>query len=151
MKLILLILLAVVVVNILVLVVQNNREPELGLTDGRLQPLGKKPNAVSTRAADEARRVQPWPMKADRDATRRAILAAVEQYGGGEVVADEGDYIRVRFTTPRLRFHDDAEFLLDAGEGVVHFRSASRAGHSDMGLNRQRFERLTELYGDSGV
>lgn len=130
---------------------QNSRAPSLGVDNGRLKPLGNRPNAVSTQADDVARRVKPWPFKETREATMAAIIRAVEAYGGAQIKTRDDHYLYVVFTTPLMKFHDDAEFHLDADEQVVHFRSSSRAGYSDRGLNRQRFERLTELYRDADV
>ncbi|MFG1497204.1 DUF1499 domain-containing protein [Saccharospirillum sp. HFRX-1] len=146
-----LVLVALIALNILTIIVQNNRVPELGHDNGKLKPLSKKPNAVSTQADDEERRVRPWPFKADQAATRAAILAAVKAYGGAEVITEQDDYIYVVFTTAKMHFHDDVEFYLDSEAQQVHFRSASRAGYSDMGLNRQRYEQLTELYAQAEV
>lgn len=146
-----LVVLALLALNILTIVIQNSRAPELGHDNGKLKPLSKKPNAVSTQAEDEERRVRPWPFKSDLASTRAAIVEAVKAYGGAEIVTEQDDYLYVIFTTEKMRFHDDAEFYLDAEEQQVHFRSASRAGYSDMGLNRQRYERLTELYSQAGV
>ena len=52
----------------------------------------------------------------------------------------------VIFITPVMRFRDDVEFLLDEEAQVVHVRSASRVGHSDMGLNRRRYEAIRQHY-----
>jgi uncharacterized protein (DUF1499 family) len=41
-----------------------------------------------------------------------------------------------------LRFVDDVEFLLVPAERVIHVRSASRVGYSDLGTNRKRVEAL---------
>ncbi|MDB2448712.1 DUF1499 domain-containing protein [bacterium] len=145
------VVLVLLALNALLIAVQNNKAPALGHNKGELKPLSNKPNAVSTQAVDEERRVRPWPFKSDLATTRAAILEAVNSYGGAEVVTEQDDYIYVVFTTAKLHFHDDAEFYLDSEAGQVHFRSASRAGYSDMGLNRKRYEALTELYTQAGV
>ncbi len=127
---------------------QNSQVPQLGHTGGQLAPLGGNPNGVSTQASDADAVVDPWPFKADQTTTMQAIKQAVATYSGAEaeLVQEEADYLRVVFVTRTMRFRDDAEFYLNADTREVHFRSASRAGKSDMGLNRQRHERLTELY-----
>jgi uncharacterized protein (DUF1499 family) len=127
---------------------QNSTLPELGHTDGLLTPLSGNPNGVSTQTTDEAALILPWQFKADQATTMQAIKNAVAAYDGAEaeIVREEADYLRVVFITPKMRFRDDAEFYLNADTREVHFRSASRAGKSDLGLNRQRYERLTELY-----
>ena len=45
-----------------------------------------------------------------------------------------------------FRFIDDVDFLLDEKEGVIHFRSASRVGYSDLGANRKRMERIRKAF-----
>lgn len=140
------ILVALVVIKVGMIIWQNTRVPTLGQESGQLQPLGSKPNGVSTQTDDRAKRVEPWPFGADLASTQAAVRTAVQAYGGGEFVTEDGPYLRVLFTTPRLRFHDDAEFYLDEASQQVHFRSESRSGYSDMGLNRKRFEALSEHY-----
>jgi uncharacterized protein (DUF1499 family) len=58
-----------------------------------------------------------------------------------EVVTDNGNYLYATFTTPLMKYVDDTEFLF-MGDGIVHVRSASRVGHSDLGANAERIERL---------
>lgn len=125
---------------------QNSQIPELGLSKGQFTPLGNNPNGVSTQASDPAKRVPTWPFKQDQAATMQAIKNAVAAHGGAEPVSENSDYLRVVFVSAKMRFRDDAEFYLDADSQTVHFRSASRAGKSDLGVNRQRYEKLTELY-----
>jgi len=44
------------------------------------------------------------------------------------------------------RFVDDVEFYLDETARVVHFRSASRMGYYDFGMNRRRMKEISEQY-----
>jgi uncharacterized protein (DUF1499 family) len=57
-------------------------------------------------------------------------------------VTRESGYLYAQSTTPLMRFTDDLEFWLDAEKGVIHVRSASRLGESDLGANRQRVETI---------
>jgi uncharacterized protein (DUF1499 family) len=41
-----------------------------------------------------------------------------------------------------MGFVDDVEFYLDADAKVIHVRSASRLGQSDLGVNRKRIETI---------
>ena len=41
-----------------------------------------------------------------------------------------------------FRFTDDVEFYVDNTAKVIHFRSASRVGRGDMGVNRKRMDKL---------
>ena len=126
---------------------QNAQVPNLGVNNGKLAEISSKPNNVSSQTDDENKKVATMPFKNNQSETMVAIKKAVEQFGGGKIEKESDDYLYIIFTTSLMKYHDDVEFWLDAKNGVVHFRSASRAGHSDMGLNRQRWEKLNELYG----
>ena len=55
------------------------------------------------------------------------------------------EFLHIEFTSKIFRFIDDVEFYFDE-PGVIHFRSASRIGHSDMGVNRDRMEEIERLF-----
>ena len=57
-------------------------------------------------------------------------------------------YVHVECRSWLLAFIDDVEFVLDEPTGVIHFRSASRVGHSDAGVNRQRMEDFRRAFED---
>lgn len=125
---------------------QNSQVPELGHVNGQLKPLSANPNGVSTHTDDPSKQVAPWPFKEDLATTMAAIRHTLNQVEGAEIVEDQSNYLRVVFVTPLMRYRDDAEFYLDEASQQVHFRSASRAGKSDLGLNRERFDKLTAIY-----
>jgi uncharacterized protein (DUF1499 family) len=56
------------------------------------------------------------------------------------IVEEQPGYLRVESSSRLIGFVDDVEFLVDAEHHVVHVRSASRMGYSDLGVNRQRVE-----------
>lgn len=145
----LLVLLVLVVAAIVSLYVQNNRVPELGVVDGKLKPLSSKPNCVSTQAEDESKRVATLAMKKDLESTRNAIFAAIESFGGAEIQTTTEDYIYAVFVTPTVKYRDDVEFWIDTQAKEVHYRSSSRAGYGDGGLNRQRYNALAAAYNQS--
>lgn len=128
------------------LYVQNSREPELGVSQGKLKPLGLRPNDVSSLSNIPTKYVSPLPFKATPEKTLLALKEAVFAYGGAEIKSETNDYLHVVFTTPVLRFRDDTEFYLDQTTQHVQVRSASRAGWSDTGLNRRRYQELARHY-----
>ncbi|MDF1694090.1 MAG: DUF1499 domain-containing protein [Zhongshania sp.] len=127
-------------------IIQGNQVPELGVQNGKLAAISNKPNNVSSQTDDPAKKVATLPFKASQTATLSALKAAVASYGGGKIVTESDDYLYVVFTTSLMRYRDDVEFWLDAKNQQVHYRSASRAGYSDLGLNRERYNKLAELY-----
>lgn len=125
---------------------QNAQVPTLGVSNGLLQPVSNKPNNVSTQSDDPEKKVATLPAKATLADTMQALVNTVTSYGNVEIKKQTEDYLYVVFTTQLMKYHDDAEFWIDTAANDVHFRSASRAGVSDMGLNRKRYEKLAELY-----
>lgn len=111
-----------------------------GLTDGQLHPCGTKPNAVCSQAqADSVYAIAPLPNKP------LVIVKPLLVQLGGVITAEEGGYVAVEFKSALFGFVDDVELLIDETEDVLHVRSASRVGYSDMGVNRQRVEALRTL------
>jgi len=51
--------------------------------------------------------------------------------------SSEDGCIHCELSSPLFRFVNNVEFLLNTDESVIHFRSASRVGHYDFGLNRR--------------
>lgn len=122
---------------------------DLGLRDGRLKPPSPTPNSVSSQAdlwpehpQREQARIAPLPLRGDGAATMARLRAVIEGMDGARLVEQRPDYLYVRFTTRWMRYVDDAEFWLDPMAGVVQVRSASRLGHSDLGVNRGRIETI---------
>lgn len=58
------------------------------------------------------------------------------------MIKDEKNYIHAVFKTGGMKFKDDAEFYFDERNKLIHFRSASRVGYSDIGLNRKRYNKI---------
>jgi len=61
------------------------------------------------------------------------------------LVTEKENYLHYEFTSFIFRFVDDVEFLIDADQQQVDFRSASRVGHSDLGANAKRMRKITSL------
>ena len=118
----------------------------LGVNDGKLAPMPKSPNAVSSQTANQAMKVDALPFVGDIRGTHQQILNCLQSTGGNKVQQDDSDYIYTVFVTPLMRFKDDVEFYLDEAAQQVHFRSASRVGYSDMGTNRKRYEAFKAAY-----
>jgi len=62
------------------------------------------------------------------------------------IINTDSDYIYAEFRTPLLNLIDDVEFYFDSENGLIHFRSASRLGYSDLGVNRERMNVIIEAF-----
>ena len=121
----------------------------LGVTNGRLKPPSNTPNSVSSQTSlypDHAQfsyaAMQPLAVQGDGTVTMRKIAALLQGMPRTTLVKDEPDYLYAQCSTPLLKFADDVEFRLDIPAGLIHFRSASRLGRKDFGVNRARIETI---------
>lgn len=58
-----------------------------------------------------------------------------------EVIKETKDYIHATYTSTFFKFVDDVEFFFPTDQ-TIHFRSASRTGYSDLGVNKRRMTRI---------
>lgn len=111
-----------------------------------LKPCPSSPNCVSSLSEDANHRVPPLSWTGDfaqaKARLRRAVLAA----GDAAFVVEADRYWHLEFRSRWFRFVDDVEFLFDPARGLIHVRSASRVGHSDLGVNRKRVEKIRSLF-----
>lgn len=124
------------------LVLLSWRRPALGPVEGRLRPCGRAPNCVCSQSFDVEHHIDPLPVCGDPAEALQRLRTVMDALPHTSLVEARDGYLRYEFATPLLRYVDDVEFLLDAEEGVVHVRSASRVGHSDLGTNRKRVEEI---------
>ncbi len=116
-----------------------------GLVGGRLSPCPGTPNCVCSDCSQEAAFVVPLVYEGDANvAWARAQVAVIDL--GGEISRVENGYLAATFRTPLFRFVDDVEMRLDRAAGVIHIRSASRVGRSDLGTNRARVEAIRSRF-----
>lgn len=129
------------------LVVYSWQRPELGADGGHLHPCGSKPNCVCSQGSPAERTVAALPIGnlAPAAAFERA-RDSVESLPRVALITASPGYAHYECSTRLFRFVDDVELLLDAPAGVIHIRSSSRVGYSDMGVNRKRVEAIRSLY-----
>ena len=92
----------------------------------------------ASQANDERHRIAPLAFDGDPDAAFARLKRVVAGRSDATIVEDLPGYLRVELRT--ILFVDDGEFLLDSADKVIHIRSASRLGYSDLGKNRRRLE-----------
>jgi len=113
-----------------------------GIVDGRLRACPSKPNCVCSEDTDPGHAIEPLAFEGDAKEAFRALLALVSSDPLGEVRETTGTYAHAVYRTRILRFKDDVEFRLDPDTRLIHVRSASRVGYSDLGANRKRIESI---------
>lgn len=115
------------------------------MSERTLSPCPDSPNCVSTQATDESHAITPFRYKKLRVEAKEALKAVINSLSRTKLIEEDESYLHYEFTSLLLRFVDDVEFLFDDDTKTVHFRSASRTGYSDLGVNRRRMEDLRAL------
>jgi uncharacterized protein (DUF1499 family) len=128
----------------------SRRPNNLGAHDGRLAPCPRKPNCVCSQAPPGAPdHIDPLRLPCSADEAMSRVKAVLSSWPRTRIIAATDEYIHAECRSWLFRFIDDVELLLDKTAGVIHCRSASRVGHSDLGVNRRRVEALRKDLGRS--
>lgn len=123
----------------------GTRPAVIGLQAGnRLADCPESPNCACTQATRAEQQIEPIPLTGTAQEAMAAIRSAVDQTGGMRVVTSEGTYLHATASSLVFRFVDDVEFFVDEEQRVIHLRSASRVGYSDMGANARRLAQLRQ-------
>jgi uncharacterized protein (DUF1499 family) len=123
----------------------GERPNNLGARSGLLAACPSSPNCVSSQADDEKHLIAPLDFSGDANAAFARLKLVLGRRGDTVVLEELPGYLRVEFRTI-IGFVDDGEFLLDRTQLVIHIRSASRLGYSDLGKNRNRIKEIRSEY-----
>ena len=137
---------AIVPVTLYLMSVFANRPDDLGVVQGRLKPCPESPNCVCSQAEDADHAMEPIPFSGLAEDAQDVIRNVINRQPRVKILTDEAGYIHAEFRSLIFRFADDVEFVIDKEKKLIHFRSASRVGHSDMGVNRSRMERIRDQF-----
>jgi uncharacterized protein (DUF1499 family) len=118
----------------------GRRPTNLGVRDGNLVDCPSSPNCVSSQAHDAGHAIEPLPLSGDPVGAMQRLKNVIQSMARTQVVESKTNYLYAEFTTPLMGFVDDVEFYCDGK--VIHVRSASRLGYSDLGVNRRRVDAI---------
>jgi uncharacterized protein (DUF1499 family) len=117
----------------------GKRPSNLGVKDGQLAACPGSPNCVNSQSQDSQSKIAPLPAVAIADL--RKVIESMERT---TIIEQTDNYLYAEFKSKLMGYVDDVEFYLDPNENVIHVRSASRLGKSDLGVNRKRVEEIKE-------
>ena len=129
----------------------GRRPNDLGVRNGLLKPVPASPNAVSSQATGGYHRIEPLRYNGTAEPAMAALKSVIESTPRTSIVEERADYIYAEFTSMLIGYVDDVEFYFPPDEQVIHVRSASRLGYSDLGVNRKRIEYIREKFAAAGV
>ncbi len=121
----------------------SGKQPtNLGVNDGQLAPCPNTPNCVSSQSQDQDHNIEALSYQTDPTAAFSNLKKIVQNMERTKIVTEDPHYLYAEFTSGIMGFVDDVEFQLDEAAKVIHVRSASRLGQSDLGVNRKRIETI---------
>ncbi|MCG8352124.1 MAG: DUF1499 domain-containing protein [Chloroflexales bacterium] len=123
-----------------------SQPPNLGVTNGQLAPCPDSPNCVSTQSSTEQHGMDALPYTTSQETAAVILLDIINSMPRTELITSETDYIHATFRSQVFGFVDDVEFYIDPQANLVHFRSASRLGRSDLGVNRARMDEISQAF-----
>lgn len=129
----------------------GRRPNDLGVRNGLLKPVPGSPNAVSSQATGGYHRIEPLRYNGEAEPAMAALKSVVESTPRTSIVEERADYLYAEFTSGLIGFVDDVEFYFPPDEPLIHVRSASRLGYSDLGVNRKRIEDIRAKFTAAGV
>lgn len=118
-------------------------------TPGALAPCPPTPNCVRSFDEDAVHAIAALPIHGDPATLLSRLETLLLTEPRVTIAATTDAWIHATATTALWRFVDDLELLVDTHAGVVHVRSASRVGGSDLGVNRARVERLRARWAEA--
>jgi len=87
--------------------------------------------------------MEPIAWKGTSEVAVSRIKETISRDFPGAALVEEGPgYLRYEFRSLIFRFVDDVEFFVDDAAAEIHYRSASRVGHSDLGANKSRMKKI---------
>lgn len=115
----------------------GKRPNNLGVKDGKLASCPNTPNCVNSQNSDPKSKIAPLPPVAIDE-----LKKVIESMERTKIIDSNDSYLYAEFTSKLMGYVDDVEFYLDRSQNVLHVRSASRLGKSDLGVNRKRVEEI---------
>lgn len=119
----------------------------LGLRNGRFAACPNRPNCVSSQADDPEHSIAPMHFTGTLSQARERLKSVLLAFPRTRLIDQQTNYFHFEFVTPVGRFVDDVEFFFLDQDKIVHVRSASRLGFSDLGKNRKRVEFIRQQLG----
>ncbi|PLZ98192.1 hypothetical protein CEN50_12200 [Fischerella thermalis CCMEE 5268] len=120
----------------------GKRPSNLGVRDRKLAPCPNSPNCVSSQSTDAVHKIAPLTYTSSPEQALADIKSIIQSLPRTTIITETEDYLYAEFKSAMMGFVDDVEFYLDCNDNIIHVRSASRLGQSDLGVNRNRIETI---------
>ena len=138
--------------SILILLIMfscSGKKPtNIGVKNGQLRNCPDSPNCVCSQCnpEDKLHYIKPLTYQESLETAYQKLIKTIEADKSTKIITKSFHYIYVEYTSKIFRFVDDVEFYFPKNKKIIHIRSASRLGRSDLGVNRKRIEKLRKKY-----
>jgi len=107
-----------------------------------LSPCGSLPNCVNSQSGRGLQSSKPIKANPEQWIMLKAWISRQEDW---QILIEDQSFIQAVVSTPLMKFKDDVQLLYQAETDLIHVRSSSRLGLSDLGANANRVEKLRSL------
>ncbi|MBT5019884.1 DUF1499 domain-containing protein [bacterium] len=145
----LVIVILVPLLGLIGLSLMSKRPANLGVNEGQLAPCPTSPNCVSSQSNDSEHGMTPIKYQGDTASNIQNIKSVMQARPRTNLITERDNYLHFEATSKILRFVDDIEFYIDEENQLIQFRSASRVGRSDMGVNRKRMNEIQQALNEN--
>jgi uncharacterized protein (DUF1499 family) len=123
------------------------RPKDLGLIQKENTKVLKKcpesPNCINSHfPQDKDHFLDPLKYETSKEDAKKLLIQILKNTSHVKIITDEPNYVHAEFTSSLFKFVDDVEFNLHQ-PGLIHFKSASRLGYSDLGANKKRMSQIS--------
>lgn len=139
----------ILIMTVIFLIKNSPSEKEKPTNPAQLiqEPCPGTPNCISTMYPQDLNHfLPPLPFKESVEKSKETIIKILENYSGAKIIEQDDSFIYVQFTIPIFHFADDVVFYFDQESQTIHFRSSSRIGNWDLGVNRRRMKKISQFY-----
>jgi uncharacterized protein (DUF1499 family) len=90
--------------------------------------------------------MEPIPYTGSLEEARERLLRVLRAYPRTTIVHEGPLALKAECRSSFFQYVDDVDFVFDEVAKTIHFRSASRVGRWDLGVNRRRMNRLRRRF-----
>jgi len=113
-----------------------------------ITPCPSTPNCVSSVDRDPKHFIEPLHFLGPAKEAQQRLLEVLHSLKRTRVVTFKENYIHAESVSAIMRFVDDLVFFFDDRQKIIHVKSASRVGYSDLGVNRRRIEKIRKCFNE---
>ncbi len=110
-------------------------------SQSQLAPCPSSPNCFSTKE-ETNRKIKPLAFVGSLEESKSRLKELIAGMERTKLVEEQATFLHFTFTTKIFEFVDDVTFEFDEANRIIHFRSASRVGWSDIWANKRRMKRI---------